>query len=302
MAGFAPIQMPNFASAALGGYTAGQALGAQRRKQEALATYAKDPDAGIEALTPYDPALAEQLQKNRDRREERAALADAFTPVGIAPQNQALGAPVTRPEGTSPLLPPNAQPTTPPQAAAPVLPPQPPQRADGLTINQDALHRLFRVNPTMALQIRKFAAEADKARIEQVQMHAELKAMGAIYLKKFPAGPERAAAFERTKPDLVQRGFAPADLEQARLDDLSLDKDIAFGMGLKDIVSNDREDRKEAAANADRAADNARADAGLGIRREALEITRSRAASKAGALNYGAMDEAALMAIITGQN
>ena len=314
MAGFSPIETPNFAQAALGGYNAGRAMGKQKREEAGLQLYATDPEAGINALTAAGSPLAEQLRANLDRREKRAALAGLYAPHGAQPQQQALGAPSApvEPSGASPMLSPEANAMVAPPAAAapatpPALPPTPPARADGVTINQDALARLFQVDPQMAIQVRQFAATARKEQIAEIQAHAELKALAATYAKQFPEGPERNAAFAQMRPELEARGFSPADLDKARLDDMSLNKDITFGMGLKDLVAQERAERQEKAANADRAADNARADAGLGIRRSALDLAQSRGASGprraplAGPAMTGMSDEA-LMAIAAGSN
>lgn len=54
----------------------GQQAGREQQARNAYATYAQDPEAGIKALMPYDPAAATQLQSTR-RQEKRQDAADA---------------------------------------------------------------------------------------------------------------------------------------------------------------------------------------------------------------------------------
>lgn len=55
----------------------GEAAGREQQARNAYATYAVDPEAGIKALMPYDPAAATQLSTAR-RQEKRQDAADAL--------------------------------------------------------------------------------------------------------------------------------------------------------------------------------------------------------------------------------
>lgn len=70
MPDFGLLQTPNFAQAALGGYTAGRQIGQQQRTDAALQLYAKDPEAGSDALMQVDPERA--LSLRNVARENRA--------------------------------------------------------------------------------------------------------------------------------------------------------------------------------------------------------------------------------------
>jgi hypothetical protein len=132
MIDFSLLQTPNFAQAALGGWQAGQALAANRRKDAALKMLTArpdDPDA-IQSLAAVDPASARtyidyrsKADANRRATEFRGTLADWMMARknGGAPQPAALGSPPT----SSPTL--NADPTAPalggPTVAGPALGP-----------------------------------------------------------------------------------------------------------------------------------------------------------------------------------
>ena len=68
------------------------------------------------------------------------------------------------------------------------------------------------------------------------------------------------AALQRIVPDLLAGGFTQQEINSAILTDEQLTKDRVMGMGLKDLVSQENTDRTFAATQAERAADNARAD------------------------------------------
>src|SRR3546814_7469672 len=76
--------------------------------------------------------------------------------------------------------------------------------------------------------------------------HGEVKAQAAKYLMRFRAGPERQAAFRQIAPDLLARGFSEPDLASADLSDKMLNKDVVYGMTLKDLVSPENADREAA--------------------------------------------------------
>lgn len=250
-------QTPDFASAALGGYQAGQALQMQRARV----------------------ALAEREVAREDAKQAREGKKREMW-------GQVVGAPAlggqTAPGGTVDTPTPatdGAMPSATPAeagAAAPTPPPQP--RQDGLQINWDALSQYAQLGPEEAKEAQgfaQFAATADKQRLEQVQRHGEMKARAAYFLKGKPAN-ERAAALALMMPELQAAGFSPEDLAQARLDDASLDKDIAFGMSISDMIAKADRDRAFQASEAQRAQSNARADASLGLRQQALEEARRR--------------------------
>lgn len=125
-------------------------------------------------------------------------------------------------------------------------PQAPPARADGLRINPDALRELATIDPEMAVKFSEFAAKADKADLERVAAHGEVKALAAKRLLQFPAGEARMQEFERIKPDLMARGFSEQDLAAADLSDAILSKDVTFGMSLKDLVSQEDARAREA--------------------------------------------------------
>lgn len=316
MAGFSPIETPNFAQAALGGYQAGRAMGQQRRRDEALTTYGKDPDAGITALESVDPQLAEQLRANRDKRQVQEAYSRVFSPPaalgGQAPAASSApdggGMPQTAPQGAQQALgaPPAAPQPAMPQAA-PAAPQAPAPTAGGLNVNMEALQQLASLGPEGAKGAQSVYAliqSGNEQRIRAFANHAEMRGQLAMYLKTLPP-EQRAQAYEAALPELTARGFIPQAVQGMRFDDAMLDRDVALAVPTVQALSIAREDRKEKAANAARAADDARADAGLGIRRSALELAKERA-RKAGAggagsgAAFGSMDDAALLAIANG--
>lgn len=140
----------------------------------------------------------------------------------------------------------------PPADAAPATPvaqdmsrpPAAPVRNDGIQINQQALNELFAVDPDTAFQVQKFAAGAQKDRLEAMQAHGEVLAQASMYLKSFPAGPQRQAEFQRIIPDLVARGLTQDELTRADLSDNGIQRYLVFGQGLKDLVSQTQKDRE----------------------------------------------------------
>lgn len=133
------------------------------------------------------------------------------------------------------------------EQAAEYLPPAtPPIRQDGLKINPAALQELATIDPELAMKFSEFAEKADKAQLEQVQRHGEVKAKAAKYLLQFPEGPERQAAFQAAAPELLAQGFSEQDLASADISTKTLKKDEIFGMSLKDLVSQERDERDDA--------------------------------------------------------
>jgi len=148
----------------------------------------------------------------------------------------------------------------PSSAPVPAELPHPAVRSDGIKLNPDALKQLFAIDPELAMKFQDFAGKADKAQLERVAQHGESKAKAAMYLLQFPEGPQRQQAFQQIAPELLQQGFTEQELGSAILTDQMLNKDKVFGLGLKDLVSQQNADRMYAASEANRAADNARAD------------------------------------------
>lgn len=70
-------RIPDFAGNAYAAQAEGQKVRDQSALKNAYATYAKDPEAGIAAIMPYDPAAATQLASGR-RQEKRQDTADAL--------------------------------------------------------------------------------------------------------------------------------------------------------------------------------------------------------------------------------
>lgn len=138
--------------------------------------------------------------------------------------------------------------------------PPPPRRDDGIQLNPDALKELFAIDPEMAMKFQDAAGKMDKANLEKIAQHGEFKAKAAMYLLQHKAGPDRQAALQRIVPDLLAGGFTQQEINSAILTDEQLTKDRVMGMGLKDLVSQENTDRTFAATQAERAADNARAD------------------------------------------
>lgn len=269
MAGFGPVDVPNFTQAALGGYQAGRAIGQQRRRDDALAMYQTDPDAGIQALFGVDPALAGQLRENRDKQnraqKERETYARAFSSPA-AP--------------TAPMQPAMAPDAT----AAPAAPAQPAPMASGLQVNMDAIRELASMGPEGmqgAEAVMKLVQAGDEQRVKAFANHAEMRGQLAGYLKTLPM-EQRAAAYEAALPELTARGFIPQAVQGMRFDDGMLDRDIAFAVPTVKALEMARQVERDRVADARQAAADSRADAGLGIRREALTIARNRATGGAG--------------------
>lgn len=80
MPDFSLLNTPNFAQAALGGYQAGRQIGQQKRTDEALALYAKNPEAGVEAISALDPERGERLREAARERQVREASSKALMP------------------------------------------------------------------------------------------------------------------------------------------------------------------------------------------------------------------------------
>ena len=302
MAGFSPIETPNFAQAALGGYQAGRAIGKQKREDAGLQLYATDPEAGINALTAAGSPLAEQLRANLDRRQVQEAYSRVFAPpaalggaatapsrspyesAGI-PQSapQALGAPpMMQPaDGTSPQLSPEANAMV---APAPEMPPAAPApTAGGLNVNMEALQQLASLGPEGAKGAQSVYAliqSGNEQRIKAFANHAEMRGQLANYLKTIPF-ENRQAAYDAALPELQARGFIAQAVQNMRFDDDSLNRDVALAVPTVQALSIARAERQEKAANADRAADNARADRAQAITLRGQDMVDARSRESA---------------------
>lgn len=228
-------QTPDFASAALGGYQAGQALQMQKARV----------------------ALAERKAAREDAQAKRetervAALGKVFGPV--TPSAIAPGGTVdtSMPAQGGPM--PSA---TPPEAGAAPPPAQP--RQDGLQINWDALNQYAQLDPDGAQKIAQFAVTSSTAQLDLAKKRGETQARVAFYLKGLPQA-QRAGALAQMGPQLTAAGFTPEEINAVQLDDATLDQHIAFGMTVTDMIAKADKDRAFAAAEAERARDNARAD------------------------------------------
>ncbi len=228
-------QTPDFASAALGGYQAGQALQLQRARVALAEREAAREDAKMKLET-----------------DRVAALGKVFgAPTAAAP---ATGGTVNTASPAQGGAMPSA---TPAEAGAAPPPAQP--RQDGLQINWDALNQYAQLDPDGAQKIAQFAVTSNKAQLELAQKRGETQARVAYYLKGLPQA-QRAAALAQMGPQLTAAGFTPDEINQVELDDATLDRHIAFGMTVTDMIAKADRDRNFAAAEADRARDNARAD------------------------------------------
>lgn len=233
-------QTPNFAAAALGGYEAGQALRMRQAQTDLIQRRADMEERAAERET-------RKLEAWSDVVGGKSALSAGGGVGGT------VNAPAPAQGSAMPAV-------TPPEAGAAPAPNQP--RADGLQINWDALNAYAQLGPEEAKEAQgfaQFAVTSSKAHLELAQKHGEMKARAAFFLRQKPQS-ERAAALALMMPELQAAGFSPEDLAQARLDDASLDKDIAFGMTISDVIAKADRDRAFQAAEADRRADNARAD------------------------------------------
>lgn len=286
MADFSLLAAPNFAQAALGGYQAGKAIGKQRRVDAALQTYSTDPDAGITALETADPALADQLQKNRDRRETRQALQKVFTPAAPVPA-AAIGQ-----DGGAVTAPPAAMPT-PPMTAGP-------------QINQSALQQLFAVDPVAASRIQDFASKANKEQQAQLVESQDALYSVAIGLKGLPYD-QRKAKLQQLMPVLAQHHVTPDQVAGFDPTDENIDVQANLALGVKGVF--DHQDKLADNSRADRNADRMDrraaeqtdiARAGLGVRQGALDLARKRAAGGGGKAGGTAVDNSDLAYLMGG--
>lgn len=162
------------------------------------------------------------------------------------------------------------------ETALPPLDQPLPPRTDGLTVNMDALRELYAIDPQGAAQIQKLVYDSDKQQLEQATARGEAMAVAATALRGLPAA-ERQANFQRQwAPYLLERGYAPQQLQQVDLSDQSLATYYRQGRTLEKIVSSAQDERDYRLRADNQAADNARSDKGLSIREQALTLARQR--------------------------
>lgn len=146
------------------------------------------------------------------------------------------------------------------EVALPALDQPLPPRTDGLTINHDALRELYAIDPKGAADIQKAVYDSDKQRLEQAQVKGEAMAVAATALRGIPE-QERAANFQRNwAPYLLERGYAPQQLQQVDLSDQSLSTFYRQGRALEKIVASAEGERDYNLRAENQAADNARSD------------------------------------------
>jgi len=222
------LQQPDFARAALGGYQAGREIGKQKRTDAALQLYAKDPSAGISALSAFDPQMAAQLtrasreQKQYEREETvRTGLIESYDPATGAID---------------------------------------PSKARSAYLKAGDIEGVM---------------SYDKSRI--ATRKAEL---------------ENALSQIETTSKLLSSATDPASYANARAQAVSLGLDVSNApeqydpawvrnaqmqaLDIKERLAVELADKKFRADQEERARDNVRQDAGLGIRREALNLARQR--------------------------
>lgn len=117
-----------------------------------------------------------------------------------------------------------------------VDPSQLPPRTDGLSINRDALTRLYQDDPATAMQVQNMIYSADKAHFEQVARTGETMAQVAFHMKQV-APDQRQAELQAWMPELTRLGLHPEDIAQADLSDNGLDRYLSLGQDLKDLVA-----------------------------------------------------------------
>lgn len=208
-----------------------------------------------------------------------------------------------RPDGSPPVVPPMGGPAAP---TALVDPAQLPPRTDGVTLNQDALRELYTLDPKAAIEVQKNVFDMNAAQLKAVGEQGERLASAAFHLKSVPMD-ERPAELQAMAPMLAQMGIDPQMLSGADLSDRGLDRYLRIGQSYKDLASDDRAEREFGARQEDRRLDNARADAGLDIRRGALDLARGRESRVAagggksgGGADVGGMSTDALIALANG--
>jgi len=257
MPDFGLIQTPNFAQAALGGYTAGLAAGRDKRRQAALDTYTSNPEAGITALNSVDPELAQQLRTNQDEQNARQLRAAALQgPQGASQAPQALGAPPAV-EG--------ADVGAMPQPQAPQM--QAPQVPD-FALNNDAVKALFIQDPKAAADLMAFSQKAtEQQRAQVLESQNALAAVGA-HLQTLPY-EQRKQELQRLAPELAAHGVTNDMVAGFDPTDAVIGATVAQALGVKGIL----EQRDKAFQRQDKMADNARMERSLALQARGQDIT-----------------------------
>lgn len=180
-----------------------------------------------------------------------------------------------------------------------------PPRTDGLSINMDALRDLYAIDPQGAAQIQKLVYDSNKQQLEQATARGEAMAVAAAALRAMPEG-QRQAEFQRNwAPYLIERGWNADLLRQADLSDDGLKRYYFQGRTIEKIIDSAKDERDFRLRQENQAADNARADSGLSIRREALQLAREKegriaAGAPGGAGNAAGMSTDALLGVALG--
>lgn len=264
---------------ALAAFQQGVKIGEDIKMRGALRDLARDPNATapIESIMQINPEMAFRLSERQRQSRTNALLGDVFgnpTPTHAAPQGQSLPTvPPTRATmGGDGLAPPFAAPTMAPAggaAGAPatvVDPARLPPRTDGVRINQDALRKLYAVDPQTAFQIQNHVYSADAAAFKRMQNNGEVMARAARRLMNVQPGEgedvmaARQREFQALAPQLVQMGIPAEVLGQADLSDAGLGRYLDLGQTIATLTDDDRADRSLDWRIEDDRTDNARAD------------------------------------------
>lgn len=137
-------------------------------------------------------------------------------------------------------------------------------------INPEAFKKLLILDPETAFKVSNGIAQMDKATRETEKAKNEVGGSVAMHLESFklangqPDMARRQAEWESMIPDLLAGGFTREGLAKFDLSDEGLQRRVAMAMDVKSIFGQQNADRTFQATQADRAADNARADAQFG--------------------------------------
>lgn len=225
----------------------------ERDRRNALAGALNGDGGAMDRLTTLDPNLGFRVADRQREQQARDATARVF---GGGGRNALLG-PVAN-QAPAPQVAQAMQSNAPADLVDPdSLPP----RTDGLTINRDALRQLYAIDPERAVLIQRAVYDADEASFKQMQARGAAMASAAWHLKSVPA-EARPQELERIAPLLVRSGIPAEMVQQASgdLSDTALDGFIATGRSIKDILVDDRQERRFAWDMQDDEADNARQD------------------------------------------
>lgn len=218
--------------------------------------------------------LMQRKMQQQDREQElsiqkQSVLSRLYQPKGGG-QPSAGGAATSPPNSTaaSPLTAPYADPSTPDTRplsavmggigdnppAPPPMAPQPPQglvdpaslppRTDGMELNPDALRELYQLDPEMAVKLQTSVFSANKEQFAEKQRIGGVIANAAYYLRNLPES-ERGVELQKLIPQLRDQGIPDSALTPqaiGSLDNQSLDRMIAMGRGLENILRDKRLD------------------------------------------------------------